>query len=341
MIIDKNFSLIMEKAMNLKAFSVDETRALVRSIMENTVTEVRIGAILTAFRFTHFSEEHILAIVDEIKQKARVLDFNSTKKIVDYGSTGGNDYHSLNVGTVCSIVAASLGAVVTKFSGRDVSGKIGSGEVLKMLNIPPVRKIEDIDFFFNKVNIAYMPATFFYPILKELSDMRKTLGFKTMIDFVFPLAIPLNLYGQIIGAYRRDLLPLLINCMKSLGRSRALAIYGADGSDEISICGETFVSKLENGKITNEVWRPEDFGFNSFDLKQFKYARSVEKNSHIILDVVHGRANEAIEAAVLINSAALLWCAEKCDSIVDGIKLAKKSIVSGMSLKTLQDWSKI
>ena len=155
----------MEKAMNLKAFSIDETRALVRSIMDGTITEVRMGAILTAFRFTHFSEEHILAIVDEIKQKSRVLDFNSNKKIVDYSSTGGNDHSkTLNISTVSSLIAASAGAIVTKFSGHGLSGKVGSSEVLKMLNIPPVGKTEDIDFFFNKVNIAYIPVTFFYPI---------------------------------------------------------------------------------------------------------------------------------------------------------------------------------
>jgi anthranilate phosphoribosyltransferase len=42
--------------------------------------------------------------------------------------------------------------------------------------------------------------------------------------------------------------------------------------------------------------------------------------------------------AVTINAAATIWCAELCNTLAEGIKIAKHAISTGKTLKILDAW---
>ena len=48
--------------------------------------------------------------------------------------------------------------------------------------------------------------------------------------------------------------------LKELGSEKAWVVHGADGMDELTLCGKTYVAKLENGEITTFEVTPEDAG---------------------------------------------------------------------------------
>ncbi len=337
MIIDKNFSPLMERCFSDRSFSIEETQALFHGMLHDTLSDIRIAAVLTAFRFVTITKENILAIIAACHETSIRLNKFSFPNIVDCGGTGGDIVHTVNISTMASLIAASAGAYVAKFSGKSLASKSGSSNLLKLLDISSVEEEEEIEIGLKKSGIVFLNAGAFYPALKDLSEIRKTLGFKTIIDLVFPLANPVNLSGQIVGVYHKDVMPLMIECLKDLGRRRALVVHAEDGLDEISVCSASYVSKLENNKIIHEVWKPTDFGLNTFNTSEL-LTINLESKAKILQDVLSNKASQAIMSAVEINAAAILWCAEVCNSPQEGLTLARQVIASGKSLKTFESW---
>ncbi len=329
----------MEQVFAGRGFSIDEAEALTHSMIDGTLSDVRIAAVLTGFRFLPISEEVIIRILKTIQEDNEKNINNSPHHIVDCSSTGGDRISTLNILTAASFIAAGAGANIAKFAGVGISNKSGSsGDILQMLNISPAQSVEKAIEQIQKFQFTFLQSNTFYPTIKHLMDIRKTLGFKTIIDLIFPLANPISLTGQFIGVYSKDSLPLMINCLKKLRRRRAIIAHGEDGLDEISVCSATYISKLENGKITHEVIKPADFGIKIHGIKDL-LGKDIEYNSKVLIDALKNEALPAVMDAVTLNAAATIWCAELCENISDGLKLAKESITSGKAIKILENWN--
>lgn len=337
MIIDKNFSPLMEQCFAGRPFSVEETEALIHSMLDDTLSDVRIASVLTAFRFTPMSKESILAIIHACQSKNTSLKHLNFPHLVDCCGTGGEGLNTVNISTMASIVAAAAGANVAKFTGKSLSSKSGSSSVLKFLDIIPLDNAEDIEEGLKKVGLVFIDAGSFYAPLKNISSIRKTLGFKTIIDLIFPIANPLPLTGQVVGVYHRDVMSLIISCVKDIGRERALVVHAEDGLDELSVCSATYVAKLSNGKIVHEVWKPSDFGLKTYDISELK-SSNFENNAFVFERVLQNDAPEAIVRAVEYNAAGILWCAKLCESIPEGLAMARENIESGKAMKTFEHW---
>lgn len=336
MIIDKNFSPLMERVFFGKSFSQEETQALVHSMMDGTLSDLRIASVLTAFQFLNASSEVIGAIIGALDKKYPIsLNSDHFQNLVDCGGTGGRHTFSLNISILASLVAASAGAVVAKFSGQRALNKSENGNILNLLDIPLANTVEQATEYLGKTGIAFLYATSFYPRLKDLNDIRKTLGFRTIMDVVFPLANPFQLTGQVVGVYHKDLMPLMIHCLKKLGRKRALVVHAESGFDEISVCAATYISQLDSGKITHHVWKPGDFGFQTHSYEDMKPAH-VDLTTEVIFDILENKIHPAIIHALEWNAAAILWCAEKCNSIQEGVFMARHAIESGKAVKHLK-----
>ena len=60
--------------------------------------------------------------------------------------------------------------------------------------------------------------------------------------------------------------------LQMLGCHHALVVHGADGLDEITITGKTFIAELKAGKIKNYEITPEDVGLSRAARKPYKAA---------------------------------------------------------------------
>jgi len=327
----------MEQVFAGRRFSQDEARALIVSMIDGTLSDLRVAAVLTGFRFLELSEDIIMTLLKALKKNQEHSFVSDFSHIVDCGGTGGDFTSTVNISTYSAIVAASCGVNIAKFAGKAVSSKAGSSELLHMLAITPVNSVSKIYKDLKKFHISFLLSQTFYPELKRLMEIRKVLGFKTVIDIIFPLVSPVPLTGQLVGVYHKNLLSLLINCLKMLGRRRAMTVFGEQGLDEISVSSGTWLSRLENNKITQEFLKPADFGMPCHDMINLQ-GKGAEYNVKVLEDLLNQRAHCAVFDAVTLNAAAILWCAEKCHHLGEGLKIAQNAIRSGAALKNLEKW---
>ena len=102
---------------------------------------------------------------------------------------------------------------------------------------------------------------------------------------------------------------------------------------EISISYTTSVCEFSNGKYETYKISPEDYGIK-LGFKKDLEGGDARKNAFITMDILNGKPGPKRDA-VLLNSAAGLYCAGKASSISDGVELAAKLIDDGKAMDLL------
>ncbi|MCX7706159.1 MAG: anthranilate phosphoribosyltransferase, partial [bacterium] len=150
-----------------------------------------------------------------------------------------------------------------------------------------------------------------------------------------PLCNPAGANVQILGVGNRMLLEIVPDVLSSFSVKRAWVFYGEDGTDEISVTGKTCVVETSGREKKKFYIEPEQFGLKRATLKDIE-GGSPEENGEILEAIISGKEKGPKREAVLLNAAALLYLAEDCNSVEQGIKKAKEVIDSGYCEKHLR-----
>jgi anthranilate phosphoribosyltransferase len=286
--------------------------------------------------------------VDEITAAATVMRQLSTKveirdstHLIDTCGTGGDGIQTFNVSTVSAFVAAAAGAKVAKHGGRSVSSTCGSADVLEALgvnvNLTPAQVAKCV----GEIGIGFMFAPNHHSAMKHAAPVRRELGVRTIFNLLGPLTNPAGAKRQVMGVFSQDLTTKLAHVLKNLGSEHVLVVHGADGMDEISITGDTFIAELKDGKVTEYTVNPTQFGLGVHSLKNIQVA-DAEASKSMILALLNGfemakiNLNQAARDIVLLNAGAAIYVAGVANSLQAGITKAAEVIDSGAALAKLE-----
>lgn len=324
----KFFTVALNKVTRQESLNANEAYAAFSEIFACDILEVQVAAFLGALRGKGETAEEILGCVRFLREKG-VAVLTRHKFVVDTCGTGGDASQTFNISTASAFVAAGAGVVVAKHGNRSVSSRCGSADVLEALGIPTDVEPALAEKALTDLGITFLFAPKYHPILKKLSGLRRSLGFKTIFNIAGPLSSPVRSAsrGQVVGVFEKRLVPIVAEVLKALGAERAWVVHSRDGLDEISTSDATNVAKLEKGKVTLEEITPEDAGMRRGSLAALR-GSGAEENARIILDILDGKAG-APRDAVLLNAAAACIVGGKTSSLKSGFELARKSIDSG------------
>jgi anthranilate phosphoribosyltransferase len=190
--------------------------------------------------------------------------------ILDTCGTGGDNTSTFNVSTATALVVAASGMTVAKHGNRSVSSACGSADVLEALGVNlnvPKEKVEEC---LKTIGIGFLFAPSLHGAMKYAIGPRKQIGVRTIFNILGPLTNPAGAQTQVLGVYEKELAVTMANVLKNLGTKCAWVVHGADGLDEISITGSTFVAELKDGKVSTFEIKPEDFGLKSAPMSGIK-----------------------------------------------------------------------
>ena len=113
-------------------------------------------------------------------------------------------------------------------------------------------------------------------------------------------------------------------------------VHGFDGMDEISLCADSYLLRLENGKIFDEeIINPQKFGFKKIGLEALK-GKDPKHNAQKLIALLQGEKS-AYRDIVILNSAFALKLANKTETIEEGVELAKSILDNGKAEKILEN----
>jgi anthranilate phosphoribosyltransferase len=172
-----------------------------------------------------------------------------------------------------------------------------------------------------------MMAPMHHPAIRHVMPVRAELGTRTIFNILGPLTNPAGVTRQLTGAFSDALIRPMAETLLTLGSEKAWLVHGSDGTDEITICGPTSVSAVENGAVRDFTVHPEDAGLAPHPFEAILGGTPAE-NASAFRALLDGAAG-AYRDAVLLNAAAALVVADKAGTLRDGVALAKASIDSG------------
>src|SRR5213078_557641 len=101
----------------------------------------------------------------------------------------------------------------------------------------------------NDFGICFMFAPLYHGATARVAAIRRELGVHTSFNLLGPLTNPAGAPRQIIGVWSRELLEPMAQTLALLGTERAWLVHGADGLDEITLAGRTFVAEARYGEV--------------------------------------------------------------------------------------------
>jgi len=332
--MEMTFKQALQQLLDRKNFTHAEMLEIMRMMMSGELTAVQISSLLMGLRMKGETVDEIAAAAQVMRKLSTKVTIVDTSHLIDTCGTGGDGIQTFNVSTACAFVAAAAGAHVAKHGGRSVSSTCGSADVLEALGVNVNQTPEQVAKCVDEIGIGFMFAPNHHSAMKHAAPVRRELGIRTLFNLLGPMTNPAGAKRQVMGVFHKDLTMLLAQVLQRLGSEHVMVVHGADGMDEISFTGDTYVAELKNGEVSEYVLNPAQFGLPVHTLASIQIQDAAESKA-MVLDVLNGKLGAARDI-VLLNSAAAIYVAGLVDTLQAGVSKAAEVIDSGAALHKLQ-----
>ncbi|MCR4941997.1 MAG: anthranilate phosphoribosyltransferase [Campylobacter sp.] len=312
-----------------KGFPLDTSdyEVICRAINLKEYDLVQLGALLVLISEKSLYPASVAALVSNILRYSQT--YKDAHEMFDIVGTGGDRLKTINVSTTTAFILASLGVRVGKHGNKAITSKSGSSDVLSSLGIKLLPTIEENRARLERLGLSFFHAPFFHKITAEVKEVRDRLKIGSVFNMLGPLLNPnQNLTHQMVGNYLEEVNELMAQTLLHLGRKHAIVVHGMDGMDEISLCDETLIHELKDGKIIEYRITPEQFGFERAFHADVA-GGSGEENARDLKATLRGELRGPKFDIVLLNAMFALYTADKANSPMEAKKIILDAIASG------------
>jgi anthranilate phosphoribosyltransferase len=327
---------LLQRVENGKILSRAQAEEAMEEILSGRVETSEIVSLLRAMNARPIEPQELTGFASVMRRHAAPVFSDerlSPAHLVDTCGTGGDGCETFNISTVAAIIASAAGASVAKHGNRAASSRCGSADVLEALGVGIDIPLERCGEAIREIGLGFLFAQAAHSATRHAILARKQIGERTAFNLLGPLTNPAGAHSQLVGVYSREVIDLMAATLTEIGTQRAFVVYGADGLDEISLSGETFVAELREGAVKRYTLTPEDFGMSRAPIETLRGGNAPE-NAALIREVLKGQPGPRRDIAVM-NAAAALVASGIAANFQDGAQLAANAISSGLAQKKL------
>ena len=310
----------------------EEMRSVMNVIMSGEASPSQIGAFLIGMRVKGETVGEIAAAVSIMREK--MVPVEAPDDVMDIVGTGGDCAETFNISTATSLIVASAGIPVAKHGNRALSSKSGASDVLQSLGIDINLTPDRISECIREAGIGFMFAPSHHPAMKHVGQVRMELGTRTLFNLLGPQSNPAGARRYLLGVYAKEWVEPVAAALLANRAIAAWVVHGADGLDELSTTGPSFVAQIKDGNLTSFEVTPEQAGLPRATLADITGGDPAHNGGALrgLLDGVPSPYRDI----VLLNAAAALVVAARAGDLKDGVRLAADEIDSGRARQTLE-----
>src|SRR5204863_1010583 len=135
-----------------------------------------------------------------------------------------------------------------------------------------------------------MFAPQFHRATARVAQVRRQLGVHTTFNLLGPLTNPARAPFQLLGVWDHALIERVASALVLLGVKQAWVVHGADGLDEVTITGETFVAACSaRASVETFTISPEGFGLQRRSVNQRR--EGPIENARVTRAILDGKNN--------------------------------------------------
>ncbi len=314
-----------------------EAAHFLEALLDPAASDSQIAAALIALAAKGETVEELAGMAESMRQCAIPLHSHH-RCFIDTAGTGSSTSKRFNVSTAAAFVIAGAGLPVAKHGARAVSSKSGSADVLEALGVNTVASPETTERCLNEQGICFIFAPQFHRATARVAQVRRQLGVHTIFNLLGPLTNPARAPFQLLGVWDHALVERVASALVLLDVEQAWVVQGADGLDELTVAGESFVAacSARTGVKTFTI-TPEDFGLQRRSVNQ--EIGGPRENARMIRAIFDGEKSGDLAVArdlVLLNAAAALYLAGSANDFQSAAAMARESIENGQAASKLE-----
>jgi anthranilate phosphoribosyltransferase len=346
--------MLTEQLADRQSLSGADVARAVEALIRPDVTAEMKAEFLTALARKGEEVSEIAAFARELRAKSVTppLDAETrSRRILDVCGTGGDRLNTFNISTTVALIVAAAGVTVAKHGNRAVTSQAGSADVMEALGIRIDLEPEEAARGLREHHFAFFFAPKYHPAFREIAAARKLCaarGQRTIFNFLGPLLNPARPAAQLVGVPRPELCRPIAEVLQLLGARRGMVVSGTvpagDATshlDELSTLGDSCVA---------EFYQERGFCVSTLSPREYPVRPAVladlaggdrQANAEIVRGLLRGRDRGPKRDAVLLNSAAALFVAEKAGSLAAGWEMAVELVDSGRALGKLEELARV
>ena len=317
--------------------TVDQSSAAFDIMMSGDATQAQIGGFLMGLRVRGETVDEITGGVATMRAKMTTID--APEGAMDVVGTGGDGHDTYNISTAAAMVVAGCGVPVAKHGNKAASSKSGAADVLAALGVKLDAPMTLVQRALTEGGLCFMLAQRHHGAMKNVGGPRVELGIRSIFNLLGPLSNPAGVKRMLVGVPDRAWLKPFAQVLAKRGTVRAWIVHGADGMDELSTTGVSYVTELMDGAIRDFEVTPDSVGLGTASLDDLK-GGDAEANGLAIRALLDG-APGPFRDIVIYNAGAALVVAGKADDHGAGVALAAASIDGGAARSKLDNLVRI
>ena len=303
----------------------DQAERAFAVIMAGDATAAQIGALLMGLRLRGETVAEITGAARVMRAKA--LSVAAPPGAVDTCGTGGDGSGTYNISTAAALVTAACGVPVAKHGNRALSSRCGSADVLEALGVNIEADVGVVERALAEANFGFLLAPRHHRAMRHVMAPRRELGTRTIFNLLGPLSNPAGARRQLVGVFARDWVRPLAEVLGRLGAEKAWVVHGADGLDELTTTGVSYVAALDGGRVSTFEVTPEEAGLPRAQARDLA-GGDAAANAAALTALLDGAAGPYLDI-VLLNAAAALIVAGKTGGLGEGAAMAREAVASG------------
>lgn len=324
-----DYKILGEKVMCGNYLSSSEIQTLVKSVREDTISDIHFIHLLTAME----TRNRIKGInTEEVVDFLNALKFDNKKSIdnlICCAGVGGDPIKTINISTPSAILASSFDLKVLKHGYKSVTGRSGSRNIVEELGVNPFLTPQESLDQVKRIGISYFD--FKNTIVKEVRH-----GMKSPLHYMGALSHPFDLKYKILGTSNKALISTMESVLENLVENYMIT-YNPN-IDEISTLGETQIFERRNGVKREYIFDPTNFSFKIQSFSEIETLDSAKLNASFIERTFEGNNSSNYSDILNLNSGAILYLTGVASSIEDGFYLSQENIRNGKAYEKLSQW---
>lgn len=322
---DYSWPDVLERILSGEGLSRTQAHDAMAEIMAGNASDAQIAAFLVALRAKGETADEMTGFVDAMSEAAVTIDID--EPVVDSVGTGGDRSNTFNISTTAALIAAGAGVKIAKHGNRAASSQTGSADLLEALGIDLEMAPERTAEMIKTVGFGFFFAPQYHPAMRHAGPVRRSLGLRTVFNFLGPLTNPAGAKRMAVGTSDPGMAALMIEVLKNRGAEAAFVFYGKDGLDELTTTGPSTIYRLKQGEISLAEFTPDDFGVPRASLDDLR-GGDINTNVAITNAILDGETGPKRDIA-LVNAAAAIVAADLADGFTEGVDLAAQAVDSG------------
>jgi len=318
---------------------------------DDPVHDVSLGALLAALEMRGPSSTELAGLVDACRAFDSGMcppppSSSRTRPgpVMAMVGSGKDTFPTANISTAAALVAASLGVPVVKPVAAGVNSRRGSADLVNRLGLPLSESADAVEASLDRHDVAFFRIENRIPHFHHRYGGR-FLFFHPLSPYLGVLSLPVHVDAVVMGLARPRTAEAVETVSKlGLGLRAALALHcsvddSGLGCDELLPVGENAIS----------VWRHDAASATQLDLpapwrnprhdpamvEALTAEESPSATQFVRTLSAHGPLNETQEA-VAMNAGALLWLAERANSLEEGRNAATAALRQGAPRELLE-----